>query len=139
MGDKSLGIAISDSLHTIAQGIDSVKFSSTSPEEKITFVQKLISEYQVGKIVVGLPVDLRGSEGEQAKKVKKFVAELKKQVDLPLVYVDERFTSIKAEKLLREGRVGWRKRRKFKDKLAATILLQDYLDYLNSFGKSENK
>lgn len=128
VGDKSLGIAISDSLHTIARGIDSIKFSSSSPEEKIACIQKLVSIHRVGKIVVGMPIDLKGREGEQAKKVRKFVRILKEKVNLPVVFVDERFTTLKAERLLREGKVSLRKRKKIKDKVAATILLQDYLD-----------
>jgi len=128
VGDRSLGIAISDSLHTIAQGIDSIRFSSSSPEEKIACIQKLISTHSVGKIVVGMPIDLKGREGKQAKKVREFVRVLKEKINLPVVFADERFTTLKAERLLREGKVSLRKRREVKDKVAATILLQDYLD-----------
>lgn len=128
VGDKSLGIAISDSLQIIAQGIGSVRFSSCSPDEKIAYVKKLISFYKVGKIVVGIPVDLKGKEGEQAKKTREFANLLQKEVKVPVVFADERFTTLKAERLLRESKVNWRKKRKVKDKLAATILLQDYLE-----------
>ena len=128
VGDRSLGIAISDSFHTIAQGVDSIRFSSSSPEEKITCIQKLISTHKVGKIVVGMPVDLKGEEGGQAKKVREFTRILKEKINLPVVFADERFTTLKAERLLREGKVSLQKRREVKDKVAATIFLQDYLD-----------
>jgi len=128
VGDKSIGVAISDSSHTIAQGVCSIKFPSFSPQEKVNHIKKLVSSCKVGKIVVGMPLDLKGREGEQAKKVRKFVQILSQQVDLPIVFADERFTSLAADRFLREGGLSLNKRKKVKDKVAATILLQNYLD-----------
>ena len=130
VGDRTLGIAISDSSHTIAQGVHSLRFSSSSPKEKVAYIKKMISSHRVGKIVIGIPFDLRGREGEQAKKTREFARLLKEEVNIPIVFADERFTSLAAERFLREGGVNLRKRRKIKDKVAATILLQDYLDSL---------
>ena len=78
--------------------------------------------------MVGMPVDLKGEEGGQAKKVREFTRILKEKINLPVVFADERFTTLKAERLLREGKVSLQKRREVKDKVAATIFLQDYLD-----------
>lgn len=130
VGDRTLGVAISDSSRTIAQGIHSLRFSSSSPKEKIIYIKKIVSDHRVNKIVVGIPVDLKGREGEQAKKTREFVRLLKEEVNLPVVFADERFTSLAAERFLREGKVNPRKRKEIKDKVAATILLQNYLDAL---------
>lgn len=135
VGDRTLGVAISDPSHTIARGINSIRFSSSSPQEKITWIKGLICLHKVGEIVVGMPVDLKGREGEQASKVKQFVKMLKEEVHLPVVFVDERFTTLAAERLLREGGVSLHKRRKVKDKVAATILLQEYLNTSKDKGK----
>jgi len=87
--------------------------------------------------VVGLPLDLKGREGEQAKKTKEFVKALKEKVDVPVVFSDERFTTRAAERSLKEGGLSIQKRKKFKDKVAAIILLQGYLDTLKKDGDEE--
>lgn len=128
VGDKNVGVAVSDSSRTIAQGICSLKFPSFSPEEKVNYIKKLVSSRRVGKIVVGMPLDLKGREGRQAKKIRDFVEVLKQEVSVPIVFMDERFTSLAAERFLKEGGLSIYKRKKIKDKVAATILLQNYLD-----------
>ena len=138
VGDKNVGIAISDSSHTIAGGMCSVRFPSASPEEKANRIQELTFIHKVGTIVVGMPLDLKGEEGEQARKTREFVKVLKKKVDVPIVFTDERFTTLAADRCLREGGLSIRKRKKLKDKVAAIILLQSYLDAIN-YKKSANK
>jgi len=128
IGDKSIGIAVSDSSRTIAQGVCSIRFPSSSPEEKIDRIKKIVNAYSIGKIVVGMPLDLKGREGKQAKKIKEFVEILKKKVNVPIVFSDERFTSLAADRFLKEGGLSGKKRRILRDKVAATILLQNYLD-----------
>lgn len=128
VGDRSIGVAISDSSHTIAQGICSFRFPSFSPEEKTNRIRELVHSRNVGKIVVGMPLDLKGRESEQSGRIREFVKVLEKEVDVPIVFSDERFTSLAADRFLKEGGLSSRKRKKFKDKVAATILLQNYLD-----------
>jgi len=128
IGDKSIGIAISDPSHTIAQGVCSVRFPSSSFIEKVDYIKRLILSYEVDRIVVGMPLDLKGNEGDQAKKIREFAKVLKEKTGLPVIFADERFTTLAAERFLKEGKLSIQKRRKLKDKVAATILLQDYLD-----------
>jgi len=130
VGDKNIGIAISDSSHTIARGMCSIRFPSSSPEEKVEYIKKLVFSHKVGKIVVGMPFDLKGREGKQARKIREFARLLREKIDLPIVFADERFTTLAADRFLREGGLSIQKRKKLKDKVAATILLQDYLNAL---------
>lgn len=128
VGDKSIGVAVSDSSRTIAQGICSIRLPSSLPQQKVDRIKHIVSSRRIDKIVVGMPLDLKGREGKQAKKIREFAGVLKEKVDVPIVFVDERFTSLAADRLLREGNLSFHKRRKVKDKVAATILLQNYLD-----------
>ena len=130
VGDKNIGVAVSDSSRTIAQGICSIKFPSCSIQEKVNRIKELVSSREIGIIVVGMPLDLKGREGEQAKKVREFAILLEEKVNIPVIFSDERFTSLAAERFLKEGGLSIYKRKKLKDKVAATILLQNYLDLL---------
>ncbi len=128
VGDKSLGVAISDISGRIAQGLEGVKFSKSSIKEKVEYVKKVVAYHKVGKIVIGLPVNLEGEEGYQAEKIRRFAEDLSSQISIPIIFFDESFSSVAAEKVLKEARVSLNKRKKVRDKLAATIILQDYLD-----------
>lgn len=128
VGDKSLGVAISDISGTIARGLEGVKFSKSSTKEKVEYVKKVTAYHKVGKIVMGLPVNLKGEEGYQAEKIHRFAEDLSSQISIPVVFFDERFSSVAAEEVLKEAKVSFNKRKKVKDKLAATIILQNYLD-----------
>ena len=128
VGDKSLGIAISDVSGRIAFGLEGVKFFRSSIKEKAEYVKKIAAHHKVGKIVVGLPINLKGEQGHQAEKVHRFAEDLSSQISIPVVFFDERFSSVMAEELLKEANVSLNKRKKVRDKLAATIVLQDYLD-----------
>jgi len=130
VGEKSIGAAISDPSHTIAQGICSIRFPTSSLEEKIKCVKELVLSHEVGKIIIGMPLDLKGREGEQAKKIREFARIVEKATGLPVIFLDERFTTLVAEKLLKKGGLSIKKRKKLKDKVAATILLQDYLNQI---------
>jgi len=128
VGDKSLGVAISDISGKIATGLEGVKFSKSSMKEKVEYVKKVAVYHKVGKIVMGLPVNLKGEEGHQAEKIHRFAEDLSSQISIPVVFFDERFSSVAAEKVLKEAKVSLNKRKKVRDKLAATIILQNYLD-----------
>ncbi|MBE0478022.1 Holliday junction resolvase RuvX [Candidatus Aerophobetes bacterium] len=130
VGDRSIGVAVSDSSRTIAQGICSIKFLSSSIQEKVNRIKELVLSKEAGIIVVGMPLDLKGREGRQAEKVREFAKLLEKSVNIPVIFADERFTSLAAERFLKEGGLSIQKRKKLKDKVAATILLQNYLDLL---------
>lgn len=128
IGDKTIGIAVSDSLQSVACGVGQFRRDESGKNKEIKHIKALISEYEADKLVVGLPLNMRGEEGEQARKVHKFIDDLSSQIDIPVIYSDERLSTVEAERVLREGKVSWLKRRKVKDKMAAIIILQSYLD-----------
>jgi len=129
VGDKTIGIAISDLMHLTAQGIKTLK--RTNMEEDLNKIGQMIQEYDVLKIVVGLPKNMNGSIGAQGEKVLKFAERLKKRFALEIILWDERLTTVAAEKMLLHGDVSRAKRKKVIDMIAATYILQNYLDSQN--------
>lgn len=121
-GEKRIGVAASDALGYIAQGISVVKRENTDE------LKKIISDYDIEKIVVGLPKNMDGSIGEQGKKVLTFIEDLKKEINLPIFTWDERLTTKEAEGVLLKADLSRAKRKKVIDKLAAVLILQGYLD-----------
>lgn len=128
VGDKRIGIALSDESATLASGLATLQ--RVGPRKDLKAIAALVREHQVGNVVVGLPRRLDGSLGEQAQKVLHFMDELRPVVKVPVVSWDERFTSAVATQALIEGGVSRRDRKQVVDKVAATLILQSYLDYL---------
>lgn len=125
-GTKRMGIAISDELKMIAQPLE---FIPAEPfAEFLSRLKEIIGEKQVELIVVGMPRNMDGSYGPAALKVQEFVAVLKAAVPIPIQTLDERLTSVQANRFLLEGNVCRAKRKEKVDKMAAAILLQSYLD-----------
>jgi len=126
VGDVLIGVAVSDPSGTIAQGLISI--TRADLKEDVEAVRRLINQYEVGEIVVGLPKMMDGEIGIQAQKVLSFVESLQAEVEIPVVLWDERLTTVAANKLLIEADMSRRKRKKVVDKVAATLILQGYLD-----------
>lgn len=126
VGDKTIGVAVSDLLGITAQGITTIRRESN--KQSYEDVKKYIDEYSINKVVVGLPKNMDGSIGEQSEKVMKFATKLKNKYDIEIVYIDERLTTVSAERILIEGDVRRENRKKIIDKVAATYILQFYLD-----------
>jgi putative Holliday junction resolvase len=126
VGDKFIGVALSDELCIIAQGLEVMRRGGK--EEDLGHLEKIIEQNEVKEIIVGLPKNMDGTEGEQAKKVLKFVESLKENLGLPVKLWDERLTTVAAERVLLEADLSRAKRKKAIDKVAATIILQGYLD-----------
>ncbi|MDU5507510.1 Holliday junction resolvase RuvX [Finegoldia magna] len=126
VGDRTIGIAISDPFLLTAQSLMTVKRKSKI--EDIEIINDIIKEKEVSKIIVGLPKNMNNTIGPQAKKVKTFVKELRKHTDLDIEYVDERLTTISATRVLIEQNVSRKKRKDVIDSVAATYILQTYLD-----------
>jgi putative Holliday junction resolvase len=122
-GTKRVGLAVSDPLGLTARPLSVVPRSSVVDE-----VASLVKELEIGTIVVGLPTGLSGGEGMSASEARKLADELKTAAGVDVVFVDERFTSRMAEVALVESGMKRRKRRETVDKVAAAIILQDYLD-----------
>ncbi|MGB9779483.1 MAG: Holliday junction resolvase RuvX [Caldanaerobacter sp.] len=127
LGDKTIGVAVSDASSTIAQGITTIRRKSFV--EDVKAIEEIVKKYEVEKVVVGLPKNMNGSIGPQGEKVIRFGEKLKEALEIPVVFWDERLTTLQAERLLIEGvDMSRGKRKKVVDKLAATIILQSYLD-----------
>jgi putative holliday junction resolvase len=125
-GSVRIGIALSDPLRMIAGALD------TFPNDG-SFIPKLIGliqEHDVGILVVGLPLNLKGREEQKAVEVRSFIEELKKTVEIPIRTWDERFTSTMAKQALIDMGIGRKKRREKSrvDQIAAAVLLQSFLD-----------
>jgi putative Holliday junction resolvase len=127
-GTKRIGVAVSDEMKLIAQPLEYI------PAEPfagfLSRLQEIIREKEVELILIGLPRNMDGSYGPAALKVQEFVAVLKDAVAIPLKTLDERLTTVQAQRFLIQGNVRREKRKEKVDKTAAAILLQGYLDSL---------
>ena len=126
VGSKTIGVAVSDELNLIAQGVTTLKRKGKRLD--IKELLRMIEEFKVEKVVVGLPKNMNGSLGPSAKMVLSLVEELKKFVDLPIITWDERLSTVAAQKALLEADVSRKKRKQVIDKVAALLILQGYLD-----------
>ena len=126
LGDKTIGVAISDPLLITAQGLKTIRRESMKKD--IAELKNIIMEYNITKIVMGFPKNMNNTVGPQGEKVLDFVEELKKRIDIEIILEDERLTTAIAEKALIRGDVSREKRKKVIDTVAATYILQTYLD-----------
>lgn len=128
LGDRTIGVAVSDPLMIMAQGLTTIRREENELERDFTELDKIIKEYNVAKIVIGLPKNMNGSIGFQGEKTLDFGKKLKEHFDMEIIYEDERLTTMAAEKLLISGDVRRENRKKVIDKVAATYILQTYID-----------
>lgn len=128
LGKKRIGLAISDPLGITAQGLPNLV--RTNKRADLAALQQLIAEREVGSILLGNPINMRGTEGRQSVWVHEFATALEKQTHLPVKLWDERLTSVEAGRVLRSSGISIEKRAAAVDRLSAVILLQSYLDSL---------
>jgi putative pre-16S rRNA nuclease len=133
VGEKKIGVAISDALLLTAQARPTLHRKNLKSD--IFILGRLAEENEVHEIVVGYPVHMSGKQSLQSEKVAKFAEELRKSLQIPVVFWDERLTSFAAEQHLEEMGLKWRKRRDHIDKIAAMMILQSYLDNRSSQNK----
>ena len=126
VGDKKIGVAISDELLLTAQGRPTLRRKNLRSDLEI--LRRLAMENDVQEIVVGQPLNMDGTPSAQTGRVARFSEELRRVLSLPIVFWDERLTSFEAEQHLEQMGMNWRERRKHVDKIAAMIILQNYLD-----------
>jgi putative Holliday junction resolvase len=126
VGDRRIGLAISDETGTVAQGRG--VYHRQTEEEDLAFLVSLCVRERVERIVVGLPLNMDGSEGEQAGKVRAFARALAEASGLPVQLVDERLTTVEADRVLSQAGLREQRRRKLRDELAAVLILQGFLD-----------
>jgi putative Holliday junction resolvase len=127
LGDKRIGVAVSDETGLIAQAADVIHRRS-APED-LEAINRLAARWQIGRIVVGLPINMNATVGPQAKKTMRFVQRLRQITAVPVDMWDERLTSQAAERLMIEHQVRRAERRQRVDALAAALILQGYLDH----------
>ena len=126
VGDKTIGVAISDALLLTAQARPTVRRKDIASD--IEKLRRLAQENEVHEVVVGQPLHMDGQPSPQSQKVARFAEQLHKVLDLPIIFWDERLTSFEAEQHLEQMGLNWRQRREQVDKIAAMIILQNYLD-----------
>ncbi len=126
-GRRRIGLAISDEAEFLARPLDPYQRTHSFRKDLESLAQ-LAREFEAGTIVVGLPLNMDGSKGEMALEVEEFVAQLQAVSKIAIVVSDERLTSVEAERVLLEGNVKRKDRKQLRDGLAATLILQGYLD-----------
>lgn len=126
LGERRIGLAVSDSLGITAQGLKTIQIQK--PEDRYTKIMEIIKENKVERLVFGLPKNMNGSLGPQARKVQEYAQKLGQLTNLPIDFEDERLSTVRAEQVLLEADQSRAKRKKSIDRLSAVIILQSYLD-----------
>ncbi|MCI9024198.1 MAG: Holliday junction resolvase RuvX [Dorea sp.] len=132
-GSKTVGVAISDSLGITAQGIETIcRKEENKLRKTCARIEALIEEYQVERIVLGLPKHMNNEIGDRAKLSIEFGEMLRRRTGLEVVMWDERLSSVEAERVLIESKVRRENRKQYIDKIAAVFILQGYLDSIRT-------
>lgn len=127
IGDRTIGVAVSDELNWMAHGICTIKRKSVDYD--IDQLDRIIKEKKISKIIIGLPKNMNNTIGDSGKKSIEFGEKLKNRYpDMEIVFWDERLTTVAAERVLIEADVSRKNRKKVIDKVAATFILQSYID-----------
>ncbi|MCX7846188.1 MAG: Holliday junction resolvase RuvX [Dictyoglomaceae bacterium] len=129
-GEKYIGLAISDPLGIISQGLG--VFENKGKKEFLNLIMKITKDYSIRGFVLGLPISLKGEETQRSLQIKKIGMLLEKNFSLPVHFVDERFSTIEAEKVLIQGNVKRNKRKIIKNQQSAIIILNKFLTKLSS-------
>ena len=130
VGTRTIGVAVSDLLGLTAQGITTIRRRSL--EYDLNELAKIIEQYGVDAFVVGLPLNMNGTEGESAERARLLAASLTERFGLPVYFQDERLSTVAAQRTLIAGDVSRKGRKQVVDKLAAVFILQTYLDNPNN-------
>lgn len=131
VGSKTVGVAVSDELGWTAQGIETISIDEEKGKFGYDRVAEIAEQYQVEKIVVGFPKNMNNTIGPRGEASKAYAEHLKEQLGFPVVMWDERLTTMAAERVLLEADVSRKKRKKVIDKMAASMILQGFLDSQN--------
>lgn len=126
VGDKTIGVALSDPLFVTAQPFETIRRAKAKAD--INRLEEIVKEKEVEQIVVGLPKNMNNTMGPQSMKVISFVDLLKKRIDIEIVYEDERLTTVQSESVLIDMNVRRENRKKQIDNIAASFILQSFLD-----------
>lgn len=131
-GSKTVGVALSDELMLTAQPLTTIhRDRPTKLRQTLVQIEQIIEQYDVDRIVVGWPKKLDNEEGERCEKTKEFGDMLENRTGLEIIYQDERLTTAQADGVLEQGGIRKDKRKQYIDKMAASLILQNYLDTLS--------
>lgn len=131
-GSKTIGVAISDELGFTAQPFETIERSGENKlRRSLARISEIVKEKNIRKIVVGLPVNMSGENGERVALTLAFVEKLKSRVDVPIIMQDERLTTMEADEILDESGVKKKDRKQFIDQIAAGIILREYMEKEN--------
>lgn len=129
VGSKTVGVAVSDPLGWTAQGIEIIQINEKKQQFGLERLGELVKEYDVEKFVVGLPKNMDSSIGERAEASQRYGELLEETFQLPIIYQDERLSTMQANRMMiEEADLSRKKRKQVIDKLAAVMILQSYLD-----------
>jgi len=128
IGSKRTGASLSDETRLIANPLVTIEETQFKPW--LAKIQKLVEEHEVSQVVVGLPLNQFGEEGKDAENIRKYIAVLQQGLTVPVIEWDERFSTVQAERTLLEADISRKNRKKVIDQIAASIILQGYLDSL---------
>ena len=135
IGSKRIGVAVSDELGLAAHGLETVR--ARPLEAALEVLQQLVRDYKIEEIVIGLPVNMDGTSGSGVEAVREVSRRLEEALPVRVHFVDERMTSSQAERVLLEGNVSREKRKNVRDKLAAVLILQSFLDGRSRVARDE--
>lgn len=126
VGSRRIGVAVSDESQLIAQPIEYIDVKTTNPVKRISL---LIQKYHISKVVIGLPLSMSGGDrGLSSRRARALGKVVEEKLKVEVAYVDERFTTSHAQNVLLEGNVSRKKRKEVIDQIAASLILQGYLD-----------
>ena len=131
MGDRRIGVAISDALGLTAQPL-TVLARRGALRDDVQAVCDLVAQHRVERVVIGLPLTMRGEAGIQAEKVTAFADTLRRRLDVPIQLVDERLTTVQGSRALRAAGLSGRRQRHVIDRVAAQLILQQFLETVRS-------
>lgn len=131
-GDKTVGVAISDEMLLTAQPVETIRRERPGKLRRtLARLEQLIREYDIETIVIGMPKKMNNEEGERCAKTREFGGQLDRRTGLEIVYQDERLSTVEADAALERGGVRRENRKQFIDKVAASLILQAYLDRMH--------
>ena len=129
-GSKTVGVAVSDELLLTAQGLEIIRRKEENKQRQtLARIEELIVEYDVTEIVLGYPKNMNDTLGDRVQKTEEFKEKLERRTGLPVVLWDERLTTVAADKLMMEAGIRRENRKDYVDQIAASFILQGYLDY----------
>ncbi len=132
-GNKTLGVSVSDETALIASNVKTIRYNNK--DELIRELTKVISEYKVDELVLGLPLNLNGTESDRSRLTKEFGCELEKVFNMKVNYQDERLSTTEAEKMLINNKTRRKNRKKVIDSIAAVIILESFLDKIRGLNE----